>query len=142
MNEQKNKKLNNEVEVERGDGYEFYFFPKKGIVVCKLTNCQYIAVNRILKYGLMPTQKEIIHDVFTGVAKCAPEDTYNKEFGRKLALTKAKAARGKAINKAINIYMEDINKKLKNLYIYGKHDIPHVSRVYVEEFIKNNEPKG
>lgn len=130
-----NEKLNNECEVERGDGYEILYFPQKGVTVCKLFDCESDAANRILKYmdkvrTFTPSfiiLKYMIKDVYIGVAKCSPEDTYDKAFGRKLALTKAKAKRGRAINASIKRFIKDFNNQLKALTTYGIHEVPDVA---------------
>ena len=136
-----NEKLNNECEVEKGDGYEFLYFPKKGVVVCKLYNCEFTATDRIYKYmnnsikfEYDNIKKYIINDVFVGVARCSKEDTYDKAFGRKLALTKAKAKRGKATNDAIKKFIKDFNTRLLTLENYGIHEVPDV-----EAFINGEE---
>ena len=137
-----NEKLNNEEnEVEKGDGYEFLYFPKKGVVVCKLYDCEFTATDRIYKYMNKSIKfeydnikKYIINDVFVGVARCSKEDTYDKTFGRKLALTKAKAKRGKATNDAIKKFIKDFNTRLLTLENYGIHEVPNV-----EAFINGEE---
>ena len=144
MNDLSNEKLNNEEmenEVEQGNDYEFLYFPKKGVVVCKLYNCEFTATDRIYKYMNKAIKfeydnikKYIIDDVFVGVAKCSPEDTYDKAFGRKLALTKAKAKRGRATNLAIRKFIKDFTTMLSTLTAYGVHEVPNI-----EKFLNGEE---
>lgn len=142
----KNKeKLNNDpcetevVDKINTSDVEYFVFENKGVVVCKLHNCRFIALHRIDKYThktieyLEAPYKYLIDEVYTGVAKCSPEDKFDEEYGKKLALTKAKAARGKAVNNAIKTFMSDIEKDLNNLKTYGLHEVPDVNAFVNEE---------
>ena len=95
---------------------EFRVFPEKGIVVCRLLDCAEIAKNRIEKYTHISFRhwsiNYLISDVFVGIAKCAPEDTFDEEVGKKIALTKAKAKRCKAVNYMIKKFIEDEKRDL------------------------------
>ena len=109
------------------DGIEYRTFPEKGVVVCKIWGCADIAVERILKYtgnGQACFEDYWISPVFVGVARCAPEDTFDEEYGKQLALIKAKAKRGKAINNAIQLFINRQNRALETLRQYGLHEIP------------------
>ena len=107
---------------------EYFVNRERGIVVCKINNCEWIADDRINKY--LPKSTRCLSDdyriaeTFTGIAKCAPEDTFDEEYGKKLALTRAKAARGKAVNDAIIDFLSDMDVATNNLARYGLHDIP------------------
>ena len=112
---------------------EFRVFKDKGIVVCRLLNCFDIAQNRIEKYTHIAftawADKYLIPNVFVGVAKCAPEDTFDEEIGKKVALTKAKARRCKAVNNMIKKFIEDEKRDLEVLTTYGIHQIPDVKEL-------------
>ena len=114
----------------KGNDMEYLVFEDKGIVVCKLWCCTYIAVNRIEKYATKLSAYEMdryrINHTYVGVAKCDPEDKFDVEFGKRLALTKAKAKRGKAVNSAIRLFIRDQRRKLRTLEEYGMHYIPDV----------------
>lgn len=122
---------------------EFLVFEDKGVVVCKLHNCKYVAIKRIDKYtggklvikmgnvnyrpsnlDYRPSNYYFIDDTFVGVAHCTPEDKFNLEYGKKLALTRAKAKRGRAINKVIEKYVADIQNRLARLIKEGIHKVP------------------
>ena len=116
---------------------EFLEFPEKGVVVCKLSGCSEIPVMRIEKYTrtvIDPYEfpRYIIDDTFVGVAKCAPEDTFDLEYGRKLALVKAKNKRGAAINRALTRFKKDVLQDLDRLTEDGFHPVPDP-----KEFLKN-----
>ena len=112
---------------------EFRVFKDKGVVVCRLLNCAEIAKDRIEKYTHITfkhwSTKYLIPDVFVGVAKCAPEDSFDEEVGKKIALTKAKARRCKAVNNMINKFIEDEKRDLEVLATYGIHEIPDVKEI-------------
>lgn len=109
----------------RNNGIKWFINEEKGIVVCKLTDCRTIPADRIIKYaphfdlwaGTSRTSC-IIHDEYTGVAKCSPEDTFDIEVGKNIALRRAKAKRAKAINQAI---AQQINYVTREIEILKKH---------------------
>lgn len=118
--------------VERGNSSDVEFIVKadKGVVVCKLYNCSEIPVRRISKQvgTIFPYSVENyeIDNVYIGVAKCSPEDTFDEETGKRIALTKAKRKRGQAINNALKEFIADAEKDLKRIVEYGIHKIPDV----------------
>lgn len=101
---------------------------KNKVVVCKLSGCTYIALDRIEKYGLIDyaIPEAIIPDFYYGVARCLPEDKFDEEYGKEIALTKAKAKRCKAINKALKKYIKRVRRQLDTLEKYGIHQVPEV----------------
>lgn len=114
---------------------EFLVFEDKGVVVCKLHNCKYVALKRIDKYtggklvikiGGMNycSSTYLIDDIFVGVAHCAPEDKFDLEYGKKLALTRAKAKRGRAVNRAIESFINNMHLRLLKLAAEGIHKVP------------------
>ena len=115
-------------EIMNNKDMEFKVYPDKGVVVCRLLNCEDVTIRRIVKYTnnrFIPS-KYLIDDVFVGIAKCAPEDTFNEELGKEIALAKAKRKRGRAINKAIQKYITDTQRDIYNLKVYGIHDVPEL----------------
>lgn len=115
---------------EQSSDIEFKVFKDKGVVVCKLYDCETIAIRRINKYTRISCysynrfDNDLINDVYVGVARCAPEDTFDEEYGKKLALARAKAKRGKAVNNALYAFINDVKKDLERLEKYGIHQIP------------------
>ena len=122
------------LEEKNGSDIEFKVFEDKKTVVCRIWNCHMTAKNRIHKYTHDVTVygTEDIPDVFVGIARCAPEDEFDVEFGKKLALTRAKEKRGKAINEAIYSYIDDIQRGLRDLEKYGIHNVPNPRKLYEE----------
>ena len=118
---------------------EFLVFANKGVVVCKIHNCEFLAINRITKYIEMNSPlilsvayDYLIKNTFVGVAHCAPDDTWDEEFGKKLALTKAKAKRCKAINRAVKMFIEKTDRSLERLETYGIHEVPDPKQLIEE----------
>ena len=118
---------------ESKNDIEFKVYPDHGIVVCRLLNCSNIAVDRITKYTGYYYYHLEIDDVYVGVAKCAPEDTFNENIGKKLALAKAKKKRAKAINNMIKKWLVKERRLLNNLEQYGIHEVPEIPNVEVDE---------
>lgn len=113
-------------EVISGRDIEYRIIADKGVVVCKLYNCSDIAIRRIEKYTkrTIYTDKYCISDIYTGIARCAEEDTFDVSIGMEIALNKAKRKRAKAINNAIREYVDDDNKRIARLLNYGIHELP------------------
>ncbi len=110
---------------------KYFVDAEKGIVICQLTDCRWNAENRIDKY-LNPNRfydykGYLIPNTFTGVARCnLTEDTFDEEYGKKLALTRAKRKRGQAINTCIKNFLSKTRRKLYILEKYGIHEVPEV----------------
>lgn len=120
---------------KKGD-IEYIVLKNKKTVVCRIWNCESIARERICKYTgdwSAINNLNAISDVFVGIAKCAPEDEFDIEFGKKLALTRAKEKRGKAINEVIYNYTADVRRNLDALMKYGIHEVPNPKKLYEEE---------
>lgn len=110
---------------------EYFVNRERGIVVCKINKCSEIAIDRIRKYcksDPWARRDYIIPYTFTGIAKCAPEDEFDEEYGKKLALLRAKQARGAAVNAMIYKYIDTLHMDIENLFDYAIHDIPKEDR--------------
>ena len=97
---------------------EFLVFGK--VVVCKLYNCKYVALSRIKKNVPFVTcykglEEFLVDDVYTGIAKCSADDEFDLEFGKKLALRKARIKRNKAVKQVINKYLKKMERMLQEL---------------------------
>ena len=106
---------------------KFVVNEEKKIVICKLENCKEIACNRLLKYApsiFYSWDLCKIPDVFSGVARCAPEDEFDVEYGKKLALIRAKRKRGQAINKSLRKAVRMMEREIMDIKKYGIHHIP------------------
>ena len=123
------------IESEENSDLEYIVIPNKGIVVCKIHNCSLIPVLRIMRYTNEASNQVLlsgryeIPDVFIGVARCAPDDEWDEEYGKKLALTKAKSRRCKAVNNAVKQYIRDTEKQLDVLKQYGIREVPDPKQI-------------
>ena len=88
---------------------------ENGLVICVLEKCSRIPEKRIKRYmgkrfKVPNYDRYKIRDTYRGVARCASDDTFDEEVGKKIALKKAKEKRARAINRAMNTFMKDIDK--------------------------------
>ena len=98
---------------------------EKGIVICTISNC---AANAIALVNSTTDMFNVPHSIipniffmnnqYKGVAKCMPEDTFDAEYGKKLAYRKAYLK-----------YATALERKVK--YIANDH------KRYVEEILAN-----
>ena len=124
------------VEEKQMKDVEYYIPEGKNVVVCKIWNCKYIAQDRIFKYtrdyeGI--NQEYEINDCYIGIAKCDPQDEFDEEFGKTLALTRAKAQRGRDINNAIYRYIKAKQKDINTLLTRAIHKVPNPREIYEDE---------
>ena len=111
---------------------EYLVHEEEGIVICKIWDCRDLAVKRIRKYtslGSAEAYKYAINNIFVGVSKCSSDDDFNLEYGKRLALDRAKAKRGKAVNSAIKRYITDMRKRINKLELEGIRKIPDIERL-------------
>lgn len=59
----------------------------------------------------------IINERYVGVARCHESDTFDEEFGKKLALARAKAKKAYAVNASFFEFVEQLDKVN---YVVGK----------------------
>jgi len=100
---------------------------KKRTVVCIITTVNDIP-SRLAKYDLADEDYDTIDlDIrtYTGIAKCAPEDTWNEIYGKRLAEYRASRARQIDINTELKAYIKGISKCVDNLRNYGFIKNPH-----------------
>lgn len=74
---------------------KYYINEEKRTIVCVLESSPFDALDFVEKSGLRFVFKDERHlrvmpTRFVGVAKCAPEDTYNEHIGRLIAFDRAK----------------------------------------------------
>ena len=100
----------------------YYVDEENSVIVCKLTGCAFIAADRIKKYCMNDPDdyrvETLMQDSFIGKAKCAPEDDFNIEIGKQIALKRAKAKRKKAINRVIERFRKSLEHDLSMVDMY------------------------
>ena len=106
---------------DKTNNIKYLVCPEKRIVVCLLSDCQDIACNKINKYtdGAFFWSDFKIKDTYRGIAKCDPRDTFDVEYGKKLALERAKKKRAKAVNKALDKYIETLMETIHRVANFG-----------------------
>ncbi len=110
---------------------EYKVNEKKGTIVCIITTVNDIPL-RLAKYGLADENYDNIDfDIRTykGIAKCAPGDTWDETYGKRLAEYRAARARQVDVNNELKTYIHGISKCIDNLYDYGLMKDPHKPEV-------------
>jgi len=102
---------------------------KDKVVVCILYCNIWETYNRILKYYPDYNLSDLVrhmqdYNYYVGVAKCAPEDDFDIEYGKKLALTRAKIKRSKAMNREVIRVINKLKKSTELLEKYAIHHVP------------------
>lgn len=112
-------------EISKGGNVVYYINEQNGVVVAKILCDRYEAydvVESIVRkfvrsdvanspfdvcFNGLDTDKFNLDEYYTGIAKCSPDDTFNAETGKRIALAKAQAK-----------YHTDINDKLARMSLY------------------------
>ena len=98
----------------------------KRTVACVLSGCEDVAKHRVLKYlrtencDMFCYDPLYIDNEFVGVAKCAPEDVFDEEYGKRLAFARARQKRDKAVNAVVHETMLHLVNTLNTLNAYGR----------------------
>ena len=101
----------------------YYIDKNNQTIVCVLSGCKHIAVQRLNKYcrHFVADDKYVISDIFVGKAKCSPDDEWNEDYGKKIALNRARHKRNLAINKKIREALLTSIEELTELVDHGMH---------------------
>ena len=106
---------------------EFYINKEKRTVVCVITAFDDVP-RRLEKYGLADDkydEDEPDMRVYKGIAKCALEDEWDENYGKRLAEYRAARARQVDVNNELKDYIRGISKCIDDLYDYGLMKHPH-----------------
>ena len=106
---------------------EYKVNEEKRTVVCIITATDDIP-KRLRKYGLADEKYDYITSdtrFYKGIAKCAPGDTWDETYGKRLAEYRAARARQIDVNNELKAYIKGISKCIDNLYDYGLMRYPH-----------------
>ena len=112
---------------------KYYVNRDKRIVVCVLSGCRWNAYNRIKKYVPnydCPYTKLLIKDEYVGIAKCSPEDTWDEDYGQRLAFARARKKRDDAINDQVSRALDILRAAVDRL---SRHGYVYVSDSYIEQ---------
>ena len=97
---------------------EFIVSEENKAVICKLWNCSYAALNRIYRYTnaiVEDEDKYLINNVYVGVATCSNGEEFDFEYGKNLALERARYNKQRAINNIIKQFIVDTRSALEEL---------------------------
>lgn len=111
----------------------FFIDENKRKVVCVIENTEnlvndFIMGQTALNYWFLPDEvinKLIMPNRFSGVATCAPEDTWDIEVGKAIAFSRAKYKLNTSFFKRANYLVNEIDRRLgrvvESFNAYGEH---------------------
>ena len=120
-------------EKSKGGGVTYYIDEASGTVVAKLHCSKYDAIEAFARicenefyshfsdcpfeindrrYNSTYSKKHLIKDYYIGKAKCSADDKFDPEFGKKLALNRAKAK----YHDAVSMKLFDISRYIERIY--------------------------
>lgn len=67
----------------------YYVNKEKRTVVCKINDCMYNLCDEVEGKGMPPHEYLLLKDSYIGKAVCSVDDTFDEEFGKKLAFNRA-----------------------------------------------------
>lgn len=129
---------------------KFIVQSEKKMVICILENTKFDAREFIddFKNGDPTCLTNYIYDrklvtmpnKFIGIAKCADEDEFDEEFGKRLAFHRAKEKRDKCLFKILQKVIDRVNQELEDFVAYADKYGEHLSKQmrYREEKIKKH----
>ena len=108
---------------------KFYVNEKNRTVTCVIEDTKHL-LEKFVNYNLWVTPKVAdkakclyLPNKFVGIARCAPEDTWDEDFGRRLAYTKAREKLHTVFFKRANDYVNEVdnnlNEIISSLNMYG-----------------------
>ena len=111
---------------------EFQEIPSKGIVIARIRGTRYDAIDLInQKFVAHATSKILIEcndykdsnrylmpASYKAVARCHPDDTYDFEMGKRIALNKLIDTYHSGLDRRFALFLEDMDKVLKNMDEY------------------------
>lgn len=111
------------------DRVTFKVFPEHRVVVAEISNCTYDAKDTINSIVASSTSafcivscrfdEQLLMDYsYKAVARCHPEDEFNEEAGKKIALKKLAEAYNKSLNKHVAAYLKHFEATTENLHSY------------------------
>ena len=94
---------------------EYYVDEEKKVVVCKLTGCEGSLMCDMCQLGYPHHPDFFVNDSYVGKAKCSEDDTFDVEFGKKLAYQRAVAKLNTAKVKALKRFEKEQVKFVNQL---------------------------
>lgn len=106
---------------------EYKVNEEKRTVVCIIKTTNDID-SKLAKYDLFANEDFLFDPdirIYKGIARCAPDDTWDEEYGKRLAEYRASRARQVDVNNELKNYIKTISKRIDNLYDHGLLKTPH-----------------
>ena len=103
-------------------GVEYYVDEAKKVVVCKLIGCEGSLIYDMCQAGYPCHPDFFLNDSYVGKAKCSDDDTFDVEFGKKLAYQRAVAKLNTAKVKTLKRFEKE-QIKYFNLLLDDMHKI-------------------
>ena len=101
-------------------GIEYYVDEEKKVVVCKLTGCEGGSMCDMCQVGYPHHPDFVLNDSYVSKAKCFEDDTFDAEFGKKLAyqraVTKLNTAKVKTLKRFKKERVKYFNLLLDNMH--------------------------
>ena len=113
--------------IEAKDRVKRQFRVNGNVVTCIIT-ARLDVEYRLYKYGLMSELEfaNLYYDdnnmnviKYVGVAKCAPEDYFDLDTGKRIAEYRASEKRMRDVNRRLSAAIEEIENKINNLEEHG-----------------------
>lgn len=113
-----------------------YFVNKeKGVVVCKLEDCFDSVIYDMHQKGWPFDENLEIPNTFTGKAKCSPEDTFNEDIGKRIALNRALIKLNTAKRRMLNSFITEAKK----VHVMLENDVQKLTDKYTAVIAKKSE---
>lgn len=127
------------------DKLDFIVNKEKRTVTCIASDCKFDIVNDLTKKlssekidtqmilisDILATDLLLISDTFVGVAKCSPFDTFDEEYGKRLAIRKMRVKYNAAKDKVMNRFWDRYHDVLSIL--------SELSSQYCDTVVKSEE---
>lgn len=110
----------------------FQVFPESGVVKATIRNCRLDAIetfnNKFLAHSTSclymgvdkMDERYLMPHSFSAIAKCSPEDEFDVERGKLIAISRLSEKYEKALNKRLARYLMNLDKSLAKMDEYFK----------------------
>lgn len=93
---------------------------EKGVIVCEITDCEDDALDMLVSKGIGAfrscyPEEFYLRDTYKGIARLHQGDTYNEEYGKKLAYGKAMVKYNRALAKKLRFIHKHYAKEMADL---------------------------
>ncbi len=107
---------------------------EQGIVVAVVKGCRRHAMQELEMVDLVFSSDYYISDSYSGVARCMPEDTFDLEYGKKLAKSRCLKKYYSAKFAKINMYTKRLMEKTNDKILFLNRKMVKNCDMYNKEF--------